>query len=120
VSHPRELLYTLDGHEPVECPDVIEWARWFGTTDRHVAVDHLTSYEVSTVFLGVNYCWWPKGTPILFETMVFSVVGTIEDMQRYATWDDAEAGHKRIVSELRKREADERQTANRPSIWTRE
>lgn len=52
--------------------------------------------EVSTVFLGLNHNYFKQGPPILFETMVF---GGKHDgyMNRYATWDEAKAGHKEIV-----------------------
>ncbi len=34
----------------------------------------------------------PSGPPILFETMVFQGK-EILDMQRYSTWEEAQAGH---------------------------
>lgn len=46
---------------------------------------------VSTVFLGLNMRFGP-GLPLLFETMVFN--GPLQDeMARYSTWQEAEAGH---------------------------
>jgi len=101
VSEMREMLYTLDGHEPVEVTDVIEWARWFQdhNEERVVAYTCLGSLRVSTVFLAVNYSYLPGGVPILFETMVFSE-SDIEDMRRYATWEQAEIGHAMVVSLL--------------------
>jgi hypothetical protein len=54
--------------------------------------------EVSTVFLGIDHNL-DYGSPILFETLVFG-----SDMdgrcQRYATWDEAEAGHRKILEEV--------------------
>jgi hypothetical protein len=68
---------------------------------------------VSTVFLGLDHNFGMNGPPILFETMVFgpaeetSIFGRIRMSRpelniegafaRYATYDDAEAGHARIV-----------------------
>ena len=46
---------------------------------------------VSTVFLGLDHAF-DGGTPLLFETMIFG--GEHDEYQeRYATWDEAEAGH---------------------------
>jgi len=102
----RGMLYTLDGREPVECEDVLAWARWFEAANdkRRVACDDLGAYRVSTVFLGINYNFVPGGAPILFETMAFSESG-IEDMRRYATWKEAEIGHAMVVSLLETIEA---------------
>jgi hypothetical protein len=52
---------------------------------------------VSTVFLGLDHRWGKQGPPILFETMIF---GGVEDQyqERYATWDEAEAGHAKAVA----------------------
>jgi hypothetical protein len=93
--------YILIGHEPKRLDDVVAWARWFESTDRHVA---LTEFEdgvfVSTVFLGMDHNFYSKGPPILFETMIgkrnkMTNRSTFEEHQwRYATWDEAEAGHK--------------------------
>jgi len=50
--------------------------------------------DVSTVFLGINHGW--DGRVALYETMVFrSVHG--EECWRYATHEEAEAGHKAAV-----------------------
>lgn len=88
--------YILDGHEPKRV-DLMEWARWLETAERHVALDKinrmgLSMVSVSTVFLGLDH-QWGDGPPLLFETMIF---GGKHDgyCERYATWDEAEAGHK--------------------------
>ena len=93
------MKYTLEGKTPEPADDVLEWARWFETADRHVAKLQLPDgVEVSTVFLGLDHNF-AGGTPILFETMVFG--GTSNGYQeRYATWEEAEIGHARIVKEL--------------------
>ena len=86
--------YILVGREPVEEPNLLTWARWFETADRHVGDACRDEVRVSTVFLGLDHSW--GGQPHLFETMVF-VNGVEEGMERYATWDEAEAGHERWV-----------------------
>jgi hypothetical protein len=95
--------YILVGHEPVPEPDLFAWAAWFETADRHVALDTVGGYHVSTVFLGLDHNLFGDGPPLLFETMVFHLAGGGEDldMERYTTWDEAVAGHARIVAALR-------------------
>lgn len=100
VSH----LWKLVGHEPVSVPKLLEWARWVETADRTVAVTYLTTtIRVSTVFLGLDHSFGRPGQgPILFETMVFG--GRHDGAQaRYATWDEALAGHWRMVARLQAR-----------------
>ena len=54
---------------------------------------------VSTVFLGLDHNW-NGGPPILFETMVFGGPHN-EYQERYATWDQAEKDHDRVVEALK-------------------
>lgn len=111
-----------DKREAVQVP-LLEWAAWFESTDRHVALDHVAlrfswfqkktiallnpilklfgySFEesacVSTVFLGIDHNFG-DGAPLLFETMIFGGKHN-EYQRRYATWTEAEAGHKHAVS----------------------
>ena len=50
------------------------------------------------VFLGLDHSFG-SGPPLLFETMVFG--GPLdEEMDRYTTWDEAEAGHKAMVKRV--------------------
>ena len=90
--------YILDGHLPVKCNDLLEWAEWFGKADRHVAADELPNdIRVSTVFLGLDHAFgFKQAQPILFETMIFG--GKHDGYQRrYATWDEAEIGHAKAL-----------------------
>ena len=88
------MYFILDGHEPVECADVIEWEKWVRKADRHVAETRKGNIRISTIFMGLNHNFSIGGTPILFETMVFG--GKHDDYQeRYDSWDRAEEGHKR-------------------------
>lgn len=88
--------FILDGHTPIEEPDVIKWAMWYESANRYVGKTDLPdgSY-VSTVFLGLDHNF-SIGLPILFETMVFG--GKHDSYQeRYSTWEEAELGHQRAV-----------------------
>ena len=93
--------YILDeNHVPVECPDLMEWAKWFEAGDRKVAKDMIGDSEVSTVFLGLDH-QWGDGPPMIFETMVFG--GPLgQDQDRYSTWDDAIKGHKNMIEKVNK------------------
>jgi len=88
--------YILDGEEPKLVEDVLEWARWYEIADRYVAKTVLPNgTRVSTVFLGIDHSF-TDGKPILFETMIFG--GRHDGYQeRYATWEEAEAGHKQTL-----------------------
>jgi len=83
--------YILEGKTPKEA-DMMEWAKWFETAERHVAKTEISKeVNVSTVFLGLDHNYG-GGTPILFETMILG--GEHDEYQeRYATYEEAEAGH---------------------------
>ena len=92
--------YILDGHTPVAA-DVLTWARWFEQTERHVADEMIAGVRVSTVFLGLDHCFFDDGPPLLFETMVFG--GALDqEMERCSTWEQAEQMHKRMVARVEK------------------
>lgn len=96
-------FYRLEGHRPVRCADLMEWALWYeNLADRIVAKTHIGVLEVSTVFLGLDHNfsrYLPGGdrTPILFETMIFN--GDEDDFYqvRCATWEEAEDNHRIAV-----------------------
>jgi len=89
--------YILDGHKVVRCDDMIKWSQWFATGDRQVALTEKDGIRVSTVFLGLDH-GWGKGKPVLFETMIFGGPHD-ENMYRYHTWEEAEAGHKEMCKQ---------------------
>lgn len=101
--------YILDEHgDPVSCPDLHKWMRWFESGRRHVCETYLSDGSwVSTVFLGLDHNFTGKGPPLLFETMLFQQPdasgfgegrGEEIDCRRYSTWDEAERGHAEIVA----------------------
>jgi hypothetical protein len=107
-------LYILDGHTPVPVEDTLDWARWFENNDkRRVANTSVNGWNVSTVFLGLDQSHGFSGRPILFETMIFSETEKVKAMgkmfrksmenycHRYATWDEAIAGHEEAVKMIR-------------------
>ena len=89
--------------------DVLEWARAFEEDDRVIAQgrhkERGKNVMVSTVFLGLDHNFFGVGPPLLFETMAFEykpkawndVVAELDysglSQRRYATEDEARAGH---------------------------
>jgi hypothetical protein len=126
----RAHLWILNGKVPEPCLDVLRWARWFETAERHVGNDYLAEGDlrISTVFLGLDHNFGLGGPPILFETMVFGepnlkvlfdralVVRDDLEMWRYATWDQAEAGHRNIVEIYRSRIIEAREATARAMV----
>jgi hypothetical protein len=92
--------YVLDGRTPRRVDDVREWGRWFESADRRVASTEIGPVRVSTVFLGLDHGFGESPRPIVFETMIFGSDAPALDhyQERYATWDEAEAGHARAVA----------------------
>jgi hypothetical protein len=84
-------------HEVVPVP-FLEAALWWKThdDDRVVGRTRVFPFDVSTVFLVINHGF--RGTPRWFETMIFGHDDSNERaMDRYTTWDEAEAGHVEMV-----------------------
>ncbi len=110
--------YTIEGHTPIECDDVMAWAKWFESADRNVARSELGSFawmvwlgrllktrrfepvRVSTVFLGLDHNYLGDGEPLLFETMIFGGIHD-EEQWRYSTWNEAVTGHYKAVKVVR-------------------
>lgn len=91
--------WILDGHTPVPVRDIRVWYEFCEkTANRRVAQTHIDKAWVSTVFLTIDHNWYgPNHPPVLFETMVFDCGELSEEMMRYSTWEEAEAGHKEMV-----------------------
>jgi hypothetical protein len=112
--------YILES-KTVKSVSMIEWAKWMeDVKDRHVAYTPVAVGEkkctVSTVFLGLdhNFTGHAGDRPVLFETMVFYDCTPYENkfgrkidheweefMRRYSTWEEAEAGHEKLVAWLK-------------------
>ncbi len=91
--------YILEGHEPVECNDLMKWGKWLEAADRCVAKTVIETIRISTVFLGLNHGYGEE-PPILFETMIFG--GDFdEEMWRYSTWEEAVKGHQEAVEKVK-------------------
>lgn len=76
----KNIHYILgaDG-KPKHEKSVLKWGRWFETADRVVKQTKIgTKYMVSTVFLGLDWRFYGKGKPLLWETMVFKAMTRTE------------------------------------------
>jgi len=94
------MHYIEKDGKPVEVEDVLEWAKWFETADRHVAITELDNCKVSTVFLGTDYNFSGSGPPVIYETLVFG--GPLDNaMDRYCTREEALKGHEAMVSKVK-------------------
>lgn len=93
----------VDGIPALE-PDLLKWAMWFGTADRTVGKTVVGDYVVSTVFLALDHNFG-GGIPILYETMIFGPDDAQSDTWRYATVEEAQEGHERVVAALAERVA---------------
>jgi hypothetical protein len=100
----RDDKYILLEDHSIEAVDLETWAKWFETADRKVRRTEYTDQAgerilISTVFLGLDHSFSLDGPPILFKTMVFG--GSLDESQdRYATWDEAVAGHDKWVRKV--------------------
>lgn len=91
--------YILDGDHNAVPADLLTWARFVEVTDRKVAREAVGDAKVSTVFLGSDHGPREDGAALIFETMVFG--GPLDqEMERYSTWAEAEAGHAAMVARV--------------------
>jgi hypothetical protein len=98
---PHRFILDADG-EPVPEPDLMRWAQWFQSTDRHLALTELGELgTISTVFLGIDHNFSSaRVQPVLWETMVFGGLFD-QEMERYRSRAAALAGHEEIVARCR-------------------
>jgi hypothetical protein len=78
-----------------------EWSSAFEDFEgRRIAADELYGYTVSTVWLGADHGFGRSAKPLIFESMVFHATEP-EECRRYATEDEARAGHAALVAEVK-------------------
>jgi len=115
MSKSLLVYYILDeNHQPVATTDVLTWGRFYEDMSQRRVGETLTEFHwVSTIFLGIDHNFSFKGPPILFETMIFERQEHITKIfgkerfvheelggERYCTWDEAKAGHAKLVMEV--------------------
>lgn len=91
------MYYILDDdYKPIKIDNIMQWAEWFQTANRTVAVNDIEDVRVSTVFLGIDHQFHSGDAPILWETMVFG--GAHDGFQdRYTSYGEALKGHAAAV-----------------------
>ncbi len=96
------MFYFLNEDKTYRPCESDEWSTQFENIDRAVRDDIIGGVRVSTVWLGVDHNFY-GGSPLLFETMVFSTPKDLNDiyMKRYTTWDEAVEGHNRAIKWVR-------------------
>jgi hypothetical protein len=102
------MMHVLRDGRPVPESDPLAWGQWYGViANRRVDETYVGPVRVSTVFLGLDHGHGP-GPPLFFETMVFGKDDYEEEMdnltRRYTTLDEARAGHREVVEQLKARE----------------
>jgi hypothetical protein len=107
-----QLYYKLDENKrPVPCSREEAWGDQPSTQMADTSTEH---FRISTIFLCIDHGFSDDGPPICFETMVFDKQGHTakfpdddaefvahEDFGqwRYATYEDAMAGHQQAVDQ---------------------
>jgi hypothetical protein len=96
------MYYILDENKNVVKSSLEEWANFIEgdlpANYRHVGDDTVDGKRISTVFMGLCHNFNPYSRiPIVFETMIFQGRKSLNYQERYSTWKEAEAGHKRAV-----------------------
>jgi hypothetical protein len=77
--------------------ELLEWGRLLEQEHyRLVEFTEVGAVHVSTVWLGLDHAMGNTTPPLIFETMIFG--GELDEKcQRYATLEEAKAGHDRWV-----------------------
>jgi hypothetical protein len=96
MTTEQSPVYFLDQDNKAVPASIWEWS--FDKAKRIVGDTILESgVRISTIFMGIDHAG--EGSPQLFETEIQDGERHGE-LWRYATWEEAEAGHQRLVREL--------------------
>lgn len=99
----RNDKWILKDGIPVECRDILVWAKWFeeNRKERIVKQDTVGNLFVSTVFLGLDYGFF-GGKPILYETMIFDESKGGEGIysERYCTKEESLKNHEKLLVDI--------------------
>lgn len=78
-----------------------EWSTLFQCNEYKIVKQEPINDEVnvSTVWLGLNHSFIPT-VKMIFETLVFGLGDGLEQMHRYGTIEEAQVGHRVVVSML--------------------
>ena len=98
------MYYDKQGQPIVSESDIdacLIWAKLFEDTEYKVLArtELPNGVRISTVWIGIDHSFLTEGLPMIFETMIFGENATQGDeyQERYATEEEALAGHKTIT-----------------------
>jgi hypothetical protein len=93
------LTYYVLGtdHKPIPVP-MFQWAEFFQSNERQIALDEGDGWSLSSIFLGFDHSTRVDHghEPLLFETMVFLKNGN-NDQWRFTDYDECLAFHRAEV-----------------------
>jgi len=89
------VWYILDNnYNVIKTTDAAVWSEFFKTKKRFLFYNETKKYQVSTVFLGIDYNYYDDIVePLVFESMVFDENGNDLDLTRYPSYKEAKKGH---------------------------
>jgi len=97
--------YMLDeSGEPKIITDLMEWGKWMGSANRHVADEMIGESRISTIFLGLDHAWGDS-SPLVWETLVFGGRDDGEMERCGGSRKNAEEMHKRMVEKIKAEES---------------
>ncbi len=100
-QHLEKIEYCIfENKKPVKTEDTIEWGKWFEKEENwQVAKDIINDNQIIIIFHGMDVLL-TGNPPILFRTMV--ICGELDgETACYSTWQEAEAGHKKMVKKVK-------------------
>ncbi len=82
--------------------ELMEWANLFEESRDYGRIGQTTvgDVSVSTIWMGLDMNIGGIGPPLIFETMTFDKDGDPDYQDRYATLEQAQAGHANVVKAL--------------------
>jgi hypothetical protein len=102
MSSGGDLFYILVEQELRAVDEAVHAAFWGNEDPGRVALSFTGKVEISTVFLSRPVYDRRSRRQLLFETSLFGPEGFLGVADRYGTWLEAKAGHRRIEEELRR------------------
>jgi hypothetical protein len=93
-DYPHSMYYDMQG-KPMSTWDFLN-----DFNERHIALDVINGYRISTVWMGIDHNFFRKGLPVIFETMIFKEDGAEGDdlagyQDRYCLKELALEGHRK-------------------------
>lgn len=122
MKYPTKDKFIIKNGIVESVDDLIVWAKWMeseeGRKERRIAWTEVGDYNVSTVFLGLDYSFSMSEDrlPVLFETMVFENKESTDEINgkpytfhkslddfggRWCTIEEARAEHDKVVEEVK-------------------